>query len=374
MEEQTGSLKIRSHCIFGTHHSWAVTMRSLFGEFIKAGHEPFIQSINDYACVPAEWSKYCKRSTDSADLDICYTAPINFQTRFVSSSKVKAAIYNYETIPLPKMFAQAYEYVDFVLPSSEFSKQVFLEAGWPKDKLVVVPHGIRQEDFLDKKKLKLKNKNTFRFLNVSIAHFRKNIPLLVEAYYQEFTSEDDVCLVIKTQINPTVGKKMDRFEQLVVRDIALLQERLIKAGRSAGSLPLIELLDEKFDSMIPLYNSCDALVSASSAEGFGIPLLEGLAADMIVIAPRCTGQLDFLNDRNSLLVEVAKMKAPPEYQYWTIDKNAWTYIPIKNSLAAQMRNAYNNSKKLKIDFKEERDSTLNRFTWKNASDKILGLL
>jgi O-antigen biosynthesis alpha-1,2-mannosyltransferase len=367
-------LKIRSHSIFGTHHSWAVTMRSLFGEFIKDGHDPYIQSINKYSCVPKEWEQYCRRNVLDPDLDISYTAPINFHSRFTTDAKVKAAIYNYETIPLPEVFGKAYEHVDYVLPSSEFSKRVFVEAGWPEEKLVVVPHGIHMEDFNNKDKLKLRNKNTFRFLNVSIAHYRKNIPLLVQAYYDAFTSKDDVCLVIKTQITPTIGKKRNRFEQLVARDIALLQDKMIQNGRAADSLPLIELIEEKFPSMVPLYNSCDVLVSATSAEGFGIPLLEGLAANMLVIAPRCTGQLDFLNDNNSLLVDVATMKASPQYQYWTVTDKAWTYIPIKKSLSMQMRNAFENDKKLRKKFKKGRAETLEQFTWENAAKQILELV
>lgn len=367
-------LKIRSHSIFGTHHSWAVTMRSLFGEFIKDGHDPYIRSINKYACVPKEWEEHCNRDTPEPDLDICYTAPINFHSRFAPGAKVKAAIYNYETIPLPKVFGDAYKHVDYVLPSSEFSKKVFLEAGWPEDKLVVVPHGIHSDDFLDKSKLRLKNKNTFRFLNVSIPHYRKNIPLLVHAYYDAFTANDDVCLVIKTKVQPTIGKKRNRFEQLVARDIALLQDKMIRGGRPAETLPLIELIEEKFPSMVPLYNACDVLVSATSSEGFGIPLLEGLAANMLVIAPRCTGQLDFLNDKNSLLVDVATMKAGPEYQYWAISDKAWTYIPIKKSLSMQMRNAFDNEKKLRKKFRKQRAKTLEQFTWDNAAKQILELL
>lgn len=367
-------MKIRSHSIFGTHHSWAVTMRSLFKEFIRLGHDPYIQSINKYSQCPPHWKGSYERDCLDSDLDISYTAPLNFESRFKTGSKVKAGIYNYETMPLPSIFKDSHKYIDYALPSSEFSKLVFKDAGWPEEKLIVVPHGIYIEDFSDKNKLELKNKNLFRFLNVSIAHYRKNIPLLVHAYYDAFTSKDDVCLVIKTQITPTIGVKRNRFEQLVARDIAILQDDLIKAGRDPKSLPLIELIEDKFESMIPLYNSCDVLVSASSSEGFGIPLLEGLAAGMIVIAPRCTGQLDFLNDDNSLLVDVAKMKAGPEYQYWTINNDSWTYIPVRKSLSIQMRNAYDNKNDILSNISISMNNTANKFTWENAAKKVLELV
>lgn len=373
MGNQSKQLHIRSHSIFGTHHSWAVTMRSLFKEIIGLGHEPYLLSINKWENTPDEWESYRNRHIEEPDIDFCYTAPINFGKRFAKKAKVKAAIYNYETVPLPKVFAGAHKHVDYVLPSSNFSKEVFLEAGWPEEKLLVVPHGVRKEDFLDKRKIRLKNDKSFRFLNVSIAHYRKNIPLLVAAYYDAFTSLDDVCLVIKTQVTPSPSKKRNRFEQLIAKDIALLQDSLIRKGRPASSLPIIELIEEKFDSLIPLYNSCDAIVSATSTEGFGIPLLEGLAANKIVIAPRCTGQLDFLNDKNSLLVDVAKMKASPQYQYWEVSDKAWTYIPIKKSLSMNMRAAFDNHLLLKAKFEPAMKETVDVFTWKNAAKKILEL-
>jgi len=350
-------------------------MRSLFTEFVKQGHKVRIKSINKYSHVPTEWHRE-SRLPDQEEvihLDVCYTAPINFPVRFYEHSVIKAAIYNYETMPLPEMWKDSYKHLDYILPSSQFSKQVFLEAGWPEEKLVVIPHGIFPEDFLNKEKLDLRNEAKFRFLNVSIAHYRKNIPLLVEAYYDAFTHKDDVCLVIKTQVIQTSGKKKSRFDINVMEALAAVQDKMIRMGRGRETFPMLELIEQKMPSMIPLYNSCDALVSASSAEGFGLPLLEALAAGMIVVAPNCTGQLDFLNKENSLLVDVAEMKASPQYQYWTVTDKSWTYIPLKSSLAANMRKAYDDNRKLKDVFEKERLETVQRFTWKNAAEKILEL-
>lgn len=365
-------LKIRTHTMFGTHHSWAVTMRNLFAQFIDMGHDPYIKSINKFYMTPKAWGPYLDRDCEDADIDICYTAPLNFKTRFKKSSKLRLGIYNYETIPLPEMWNDSYKHLDYVLPSSNFSKKVFVEAGWPEEKCIVVPHGINLEEFEDDRKVDLINDRKFRFLNVSINHYRKNIDILVDAFYMAFTNDDDVCLVIKTKLSPpSPGKARQRFECDVPSMIRGVQEKYINSGRNPNSLPQIELVEERYPSMVPLYNSCDALVSASSAEGFGIPLLEGLAADMIVIAPKCTGQLDFLNENNSLLVPASIMSATPEYQYWTISKRAWTYKPEVAKLALSMQDAYKNHDSIKERFEEERLRTINEFTWENAAKKIL---
>ena len=195
-------LNIRTHGIIGTHHSWAVTMRSLFNIWIKQGHHCHITTTNSYDCVPENWKPLLDKSCANPDLDICYTLPRNFDARFAKRAKVKAAIYNYETSKLPFEWVKDVKSIDYLLPSSNFSKKVFVDAGISSDKCIVIPHGIDMENFKDKRHLVLGNNKKFRFLNVSIPHYRKNINILLEAYYTAFSAKDDVCLVLKTSTSP----------------------------------------------------------------------------------------------------------------------------------------------------------------------------
>jgi len=342
-------------------------MRSLVREFHQLEHEMFLDSINGYEMFPLNWHPM-KRMTDSPDIDICYTLPRNFKNRFAENAKLKLAIYNYETSVLPKVWAQEIKHVDYVLPSSNFSKKVFTDAGWPEEKCVVVPHGINPNAFLNKNRVKnIKTKKRFKFLNVSIPHYRKNIYSLLDAYYGEFSDKDDVCLILK--ISPKKPKY--KFECNLVKEVKKAQRAHRKKGRH---LPQVEVISHKYDSIIPLYNSCDALVSASSSEGFGLPLLEGLAAGMLVIAPHCTGQVDFLNKNNSLEVISREVKAPPHYQYWRPSPGAKTFMPEIESLRRNMRNAYENKNRLLKDFEEETKNTVDEFTWENAAKGILKLV
>jgi glycosyltransferase involved in cell wall biosynthesis len=363
--------KIRTHGVMGTYHSWAVTMRSLLGIWIEQGHECFIRTTNSYDKVPSEWEHMFDKSHNTPDLDICYTLPRNFKSRFMKGAKTKMAIYNYETSHLPAEWVKEAKHVDYLLPSSNFSKEVFVNAGIPEEKCIVVPHGINIKDYDDKRHVVLGNKKTFRFLNVSIPHYRKNINVLLEAYYTAFDEDDDVCLVLKTNLNPPKNRKRHRFEAEIAKQIMMIQKYYKKKGKG---LPQVEIIQQKFDSMIPLYNSCDCLVSASSAEGFGLPLLEGMAADMVVISPRCTGQLDFLNDNNSVLYDVKEVPATDKYQYWRPSDNATTFMPHKNDLAEAMLLVYNNQTALREKFADERAKTLEKFTWENAANQIMELV
>lgn len=342
-------------------------MRSLFYNFIAQQHSCYLNSINGYEMCPKTWAPFIDKQLDIADIDFTYTMPKNFKSRFKSNSKLKLAIYNYETNILPVAWKDKYKDLDFLLPSSTFSKSIFVDNGWPEEKCIVVPHGIHPDEFLNKSVYKLQNEKKFRFLNVSIPHFRKNIDLVVDTYYDTFSENEDVCLVLKTSLD--TSKKKYVFEVNLAKQLKEIQFKHLKLGKK--KLPQIEIVQDKLSSMIPLYNACHSLVSASSSEGFGLPLLEGLAANLIVIAPNATGQLDFLNLKNSLLVDTITMIADKRYQYWKADPKAITYMPIKKELSIQMRSAFDNHQNLLNKFSKNRQAIISKFTWENAAKQII---
>lgn len=361
------SQTIRSQAMMGTSHSWAVTIRSLLLEFAKMGNSLDIHSINGWNFFPKELEKFVENNLKKHDIDITYTLPRNFKDRFLPSSKLKLAIYNYETSQLPPAWKDQINYIDYALPSSNFSKEVFVNSGWPENKCIVIPHGINPDDFKNKSLVtNIKSNKSFKFLNVSIPHYRKNLSKLVDAYYSAFSSHDDVVLIIKTSLK----KPKYIFECDAMKEILSVQKMKKYQHKS---LPQIEILQHKYDNIIPLYNSCDCLVSATSSEGFGLPLLEGLAAGMVVIAPRCTGQMDFLSDKNSLLVSAREIDAPPNYQYWRPTPGAKTFEPDIQDLSQQMKNAYENKQSILSDFSESIDHTISKFTWEAAAKMIMDI-
>lgn len=355
---------IRVKSMLGTSHSWSVTMRSLVQAFINHEASLYLESINGYDLFPNSWQSL-KRSIMAPDIDIAYTLPRNFNQRFNAKSKLKMAVYNYETSILPSVWRKAHEHVDYILPSSNFSKKVFLDAGWPDEKCIVIPHGIWPDEYVRTDKVKnLKTNKSFKFLNVSIPHYRKNIKLLLDAYYSEFCEEEDVCLILKTSLSAP----KNRFECNVKKEIIKAQR-----GHLNKKLPQVEVLTHRYESLVPLYNTCDCLISATSSEGFGLPLLEGMASGMLVAAPHVTGQADFLNVKNSLAIDAKKIDAPPNYQYWRPSPGAKMYMPYKESLQSVMRKAFENKHELTNDFRDGVKSTLNEYTWMKAASKILSI-
>lgn len=357
-------MNIRSETMLGTSHSWSVTMRGLLSAFKNNGHKLFLKTINGRELLPRVLQEDLEKWHPSPDLDIAYTLPINFSTRFDKKSKIKAAIYNYESSILPIEWKSELKHIDYVFPSSNWTRNNFISNGWNQEKCITIPHGVDPSIFNNKNIFLLKNNKKFKFLNVSIPHFRKNINLVLESYYAAFKEEDDVCLVIKTSL----AKPKHKFE-------CYFLEQLMNAQKKFGKkLPTVEVVIDTLEDITPLYNSCDAVVSASSSEGFGLPLLEGLLLNKIIISPNCTGQLDFLNKENSLLVDVKEIIADERYQYWKVNKGAKIFMPNSDHLSQQMINAYKNYKQLSTSLFLDNHILKEKYTWNNAAKQIEDLI
>jgi glycosyltransferase involved in cell wall biosynthesis len=71
------------------------------------------------------------------------------------------------------------------------------------------------------------------------------------------------------------------------------------------------------DEMKNLVRCCDCYVSLHRSEGFGRGPAEAMVLGKPVIATRWSGNLDFMNDNNSILVDCALTPVAPEaYPYW----------------------------------------------------------
>ena len=386
--------------MFGTLHSWCITSQALVRAMRKiGGHEIFLKSTNGLEHFPDDLrdvllpgyhgyliqgpteyidgqgneiivtkeqvEQEIQDNNRPYDLELAYTIPYQGPRRFFPDSKCRAIIWNFESSILPPGWHLYSRSLDYILPSSQYSYDIFANNGVPKEKLVIVPHGVDLNIFNPEiPPFELKTQKKVKFLHNAIPHHRKLHERVIKGFIETFSSKDDVCLVLKTRF-----LKPDKNKPFEV-DVRKIIEEALKGKKNP---PEIEVIDKFIPDIGALYTACDAVVSMSSCEGFNLTLLEALACGKLVVSPRHGGALDFLNDENSLLVDTGEMKAPKSMQYWGYMKDAVVGDPSIRHYKELLWHAYKSLDSEKARIKEPARKTVERFSWERAAQMILDL-
>jgi glycosyltransferase involved in cell wall biosynthesis len=128
---------------------------------------------------------------------------------------------------------------------------------------------------------------TFLFtFNMMSVMERKNPLGLIRAFRTAFQPDEPVSLVLKSSFGD--------------RHPAQLQEL-----RDAAEGASIRIIDELYssDEVLSLMDACDGYVSLHRSEGLGLTMAEAMLMGKPVIATRHSGNVDFMDDTNSLLVD-----------------------------------------------------------------------
>ena len=141
---------------------------------------------------------------------------------------------------------------------------------------------------------------------------RKNIAVMIKTFYQAFINKPNPpALLLKT--NGADFSILDRVD--IVDKIRKIKNQF----KAVDSLPNIYLLhgDLTLEQMSLLYNlpKIKAMLSCTHGEGFGRPLAEATCCDLPVIASNWSGQLDFLNSKQSLMID-GQLKPIPDGLIW----------------------------------------------------------
>ncbi len=175
---------------------------------------------------------------------------------------------------------------------SRYVEQVYINSGVNPDKIRYFPWGVDESVFkLVVPKRELPTKKTFRFLYVGGTILRKGFDRVLEAYLQEFTAEDDVCLVVKD-----VGTTSFYQPQSMQSDI--------RQAQGCSTNPQIVYYSEDFSpgQLASLYAACNCIVAPYRGEGFGLPILEAMACGLAPIVPQGGPTDDFVNNENGFFL------------------------------------------------------------------------
>ncbi|MGG1550225.1 glycosyltransferase family 4 protein [Paenibacillus ferrarius] len=275
----------------------------------------------------------------------------------------------WETSKTPKSWLSNMNKFDAICVPSQHNKRALRNSG-VKVPIYMVPHGVNTGEFHpDNKKMSLPGA-AGKFIFVSIFGFqhRKNPEGLLRAYWEEFSSEDNVMLVIKTN-----GYAAYENEKWIKRKIKKYKEKLGIRKNTAPIVIIGKHISEK--QLKGLYTLGDVFVLPTRGEGVGLPFLESLASGVPVIATGWGGQMDFLTPANSFLLSY-QLKNPSvsmnsshaisrKFSNLFAQKGQLWAEPHLISLKANMRRAYENPELCKAKGRQGRKDML-RFSWDRA--------
>ncbi|MGI9658655.1 MAG: glycosyltransferase family 4 protein, partial [Gaiellaceae bacterium] len=198
----------------------------------------------------------------------------------------------YETDRIPNYWRAALLDVDEIWVPCEHNIDSFQRAGIPAERLRLLP-GTIDFDLFDPGAVEpwpMPQARRFTFLTNFDFTDRKGWSLLLDAWADAFEPTDDVSLVLKCV---SMHGSADDIG-------ARIQAHL--GGRATAPL-ILNTNVVPMAEMPRLYAAADAYVLASRGEGWGRPYMEAMAMGLPTIGSRWSGNLAFMNDDNSWLLD-----------------------------------------------------------------------
>ena len=282
--------------------------------------------------------------------------------------------------------------MDLNIVSSEHSKNAFLNSKFEKKNqqgqvlgtvevnkpIEVLFEGANLETYFPDNKPSLIDfdvKESFAFLFVGhwlqgeLGHDRKNVSLLVKAFFETFKNKSkQPALILKT--SGANSSYMDRDDIL----------KKINSIRStcSGKLPNVYLLHGDFTDkeMNSLYNhkKVKAMVSLTKGEGFGRPLLEFTLTKKPLITTAWSGHADFLNPEFTTLIGGQLENIHPSAANHMLLKESQWFSPNHQDISKSLKSVFENYKKHQELGKRQGHHSKTNFSWNAMNIKLDTLL
>lgn len=227
----------------------------------------------------------------------------------------------------PKAWLYAKKIVDEIWVNSDFVAEAMAQTG---KRVVKIPFCVEFEEPSEKigrKHFSLPATKflflfSYDFLSTSI---RKNPEAVIKAFHTAFPPHvEDVGLVVKSVNGNQCAYLMDGLRRL------------------ASENRRIQIIDEYLttDEMRALINCCDSYVSLHRSEGLGLGMAEAMYLGKPVIATAYSGNMEFMNEHNSCLVNY-RLVSLSKGDYFNTQSQVWAEPNIE-SAASWMRWLYEN--------------------------------
>ena len=296
------------------------------------------------------------------DINICFVAA-NIHEHF-RGRNIQWVVF--ESTRIPATIQPAIQGADQVWVPSAWGHSVLTAHGIHADRIRIVPEGVDGTRFHAHGRRPRSTARPFRFLTVGKYEQRKNIDLTIEAFAQVYANQPDLELVIKSNYFTNHRQKYDRL-QGKISDLGLNNVTLLW-----GEMTEAQLAD--------LYRACDAFVLPTRAEGWGLPLIEAVAAGLPIITTMHSGHTEFLQHVYDSVLPVAHTMTQidcAEYRsYYPAPDNDWGAWaqPDLNSLVACMQQALQQEQELYDRAQRNSKIIRERFSWSQSAEQALACM
>lgn len=278
----------------------------------------------------------------------------------------------WETSKLHPLWAEACNQVDEVWVPCDWNVESFKNSG------VTVPvykihHGIDTEMYdspPETESVLGLDSDMYTFLSVMQWNYRKNPEGLLRSYYNTFTPEDNVRLVLKAYIGGghTPQKEAEMIKEVVSR---------IKGDMQIKSFPRVSLITDTLPSsqLRSLYRDTDAYISLSHGEGFGLTMFEAGLAGKPVIATGKGGNMEYMNHENSYPVPAMwdYVYGMSGFNRWYLGDQQWARPDLVEA-SRLMRHVFENREEAAAKGKLLSDHIKSEFSWDRVAKQMINRL
>ena len=217
--------------------------------------------------------------------------------------------WEYSSFPIEWLSSFRY-FNEIWVPSRFDQKAISLIAPIP---VITIPHSLPEQ-------LELLNltrdhfglpENNFIFLFVFSfhGHFTRKNPLgLIKAFQKAFNKKDQVCLVIKCAHAEFFPVEFTKIQKAAKDDKIIIIDKIMNRS--------------EINTLIDL---SDCYISLHRSEGFGLTMAEAMHLKKPIIATGYSGNMDFMNKKNSFLVKYKLTKV----DIVDIMKRNWSPLPFQ---------------------------------------------
>ena len=235
----------------------------------------------------------------------------------------RIAYWAWELETVPDDWVRAAELVDEIWAPTQFVAKA-MRARMPRPVFQMLP-GVEAGPVEEVPRASLNlPEHHFVFLFMFDLHsqlHRKNPGAVVRAFQTAFRASDAVTLVIKTTGGDIHAADLAHLQQIAQGPNIMLFDQNVSRAQAYGLIAM-----------------ADCFVSLHRSEGFGLGLAEAMLLGKPVIATGYSGNLDFMNRENSLLVDYQIAQIEEDRPIYTRG-NFWAE-PFVAEAASHMREVY----------------------------------